>query len=98
MKGKIWDLVYAYISATPGDIQTVSRKIWFNAYAENGNVYIESAASHAPSSRITVRRRLDKENADTVYALYKKGAAWKETAKATRNYTYWQAIFDKSEL
>lgn len=98
MKSNIWDLIYKYISANPGDIQTISRKIWFNAYAENENIYIESASSHAPSSRITVRRRLDKENADTVYALYKKSADWKDVAKATRNYTYWQAIFAKAEL
>ncbi|MBO4500906.1 MAG: hypothetical protein J5760_01590 [Clostridia bacterium] len=98
MNGTIWDRVYGYIDANPGDIQTVSRKIWFSAYAESGNVYIESATSHAMSSRITTRRKLDKKNAEIVYELYKSGAKSQTAREFTRNYAYWRAIFAKAEI
>ena len=93
INGRIWDMVYEYVSANPGDIQTLVKRLWFNAYAENGEVFIESASAHAVSSRITVKRKLDKVNAGRVYELYKKGAKAKEFTDTTRNSSYWKAIF-----
>ena len=94
----VWDQVYKYIKGNPGDIQTLSRGIWFYTYAEGGNVFIESAAAHTVSSRITVRRKLDKENAEIVYALYKSEAKSQTAREITRNYTYWRAIFNKAGM
>ena len=93
MKNEIWRKVYAFVAANPGDMATVSRGLWFNVSAANGDVFIEKAKSHAYSSKITVKRKLDKANADTVYEAYCKRANSKDCYTITRNYSYWRALF-----
>ena len=51
---------------------TNPKGIWFYVYAENGNIYIESARNHSNSSRISGRRKLENEKFDAMLLLYKR--------------------------
>lgn len=76
---------------------TNPKGIWFYVYAENGNIYIESARNHSNSSRISGRRKLENEKFDAMLSLYKrrkKGeAVSQEATSTTRNQVYWYGIF-----
>ena len=86
--------------AAPRDIHTVPLKgepHWFYVYAENGNLYVEAARTHTPSSTIKGRRLLVSAECAMMMDIYqrrKKGeAVSKEATKATRCQVYWYGIF-----
>ena len=93
-------MISTYTKA-PRDVRTIPLKgsgIWFYVYAEQDDIYIESARNHAVSSVIRNRRRLEKEKVDAMLSLYfrrKNGEAVAQEATATtQNQVYWYGIFD----
>ena len=69
------DLVNSFMN-NPRDVSTkpITNRLgkWFYVYAENGNIYIESARNHSNSSRISGRRKLENEKFDAMLLLYKR--------------------------
>ena len=98
--GITWEEMTASFAKNPRDVQTVplgGGGIWFFAYAEHGELYVESGRNHANSSVIRNRRRLEKEKLEKMLSLYhrrNRGEAVAQEAKATtQNQVYWYGIF-----
>ena len=87
------DIVHSYTS-NPRNVITRKNGVWFYAYGDGENVYIESGRGKVPCSKITVRRRLDLNNFDRVYLMYKQGCPRGEICDATQNSSYWFGIFE----
>ena len=72
---------------------------WFFVYVENGDLYVDCAKEHKPSSQLTKRRMLsaDAEKCNIVFDLYcrrKRGEQVSAEATATTvNQIYWYGIF-----
>lgn len=95
-----WEEIVSSYSKNPRDVKTIPfnrQGIWFFVYAERDNIYIESARNHFNSSSIKIRRKLKKENVDTMLSLYfrrKKGeSVTQEAIEITYNQVYWYGIF-----
>ena len=78
----------------PRNVITRKNGVWFYAYGDGENVYIESGRGKARCSKITVRRRLDLNNFDQVYMMYKQGNPRSEICDVTQNSSYWFGIFE----
>ncbi len=79
----------------PRDVITRNGGVWFYAYADDKNVYIEAGRNHTKCSRITVRRRLDIENFETVYEMYLNSTPRNEICDVTLNSSYWYGILSE---
>lgn len=91
---------------TPRDVHTVpitnKPPLWFYVHTENGVIYVTSAESHTPSSRIMYPIKLNETEYDTIYAIYQKRKQGKpvssEATKATRAQVYWFGVFSEIGL
>ena len=96
-----WQTVYESFLHNPRDVKTTPKTnqtpLWFFVYAEDGNLYIESAKNHSNSSKITQRRRLDKNNFAKMLELNDRRnrgiSVYKEALSVTVNQVYWFGIF-----
>lgn len=88
----IKDIINSY-TITPRNVLTRKNGVWFYARGDGENIYIESGRGKAHCSKITVRRRLDLNNFDEVYLMYKQGAPRTEVCNVTQNSSYWFGIF-----
>ena len=96
-----WQTVYESFLHDPRDVKTTPKTnrtpLWFFVYAENGDLYIENAKNHSNSSKITQRRKLDKNNFAKMLELNDRRARGfsvsKEATSATVNQVYWFGIF-----
>ena len=95
-----WEEIVLSYKDNPRDVKTVPIKrkgIWFYVYVENDNIYIENAREHADTSKIKIRRRLEKEKTNAMLSLYYRRyngeAVTVEATKTTVNQVYWYGIF-----
>lgn len=96
-----WQTVYESFLHNPRDVKTMPKTnrtpLWFFVYAEDGNIYIENAKNHCISSKITQRRKLDKNNFEKMMDLNDRrdrGFSVSEEAQSvTVNQVYWFGIF-----
>ena len=88
-----WNEILQSYVQNPRDVITRKNGIWFYAYAEENNVYVEAGRNHTHRSKITVRRRLDKENFEKVLEMYINGEPRLEICQVTQNSSYWFGIF-----
>lgn len=62
----MWSKILREFSENPRDVHTIPKvkkePMWFFVYEEYGNIYIEKARSHEPSSSIQHRLRLRNRN------------------------------------
>lgn len=89
----IWIKVLKSYEKAPRDVLTHGGRKYFYVYAEKGDVYVESGRMHKNASKISVRRRLDKENLEEIYENYVEGAKPSEILDITYNSVYWFGIF-----
>ena len=96
-----WQTVYESFLHDPRDVKTTPKAnrtpLWFFVYAEDGNIYIGNAKNHSISSKITQRRKLDKNNFEKMMDLNDRrdrGFSVSEEAQSvTVNQVYWFGIF-----
>ena len=89
----IWNKIVKDYKDDPRDVLTAGGRKYFYVYAEGNEVFIESGRTHSNASKISSRRRLDKESLDVVYNKYKTGARPKNLQDDTFNSVYWLGIF-----
>lgn len=89
----IWNKILDSYSKNPRDILTFGKRKYFYVYTEKDDIYIESGREHINASKITVRRKLDKENLEFIYSKYKAGSKPSEVLDITYNSVYWFGIF-----
>lgn len=74
----IWSKLISLLMKAPAEVETVpsnSRQpLWFNAYVENGDLYVQNSVNHKPSTNMIQRRKITKKDFETVYAYYQRWA------------------------
>lgn len=96
-----WQTIYESFLHNSRDVRTTPKTnrtpLWFFVYAEKGDIYIENAKNHSNSSKITQRRKLDKNNFTKMMNLNDqrdRGFSVSEEARSvTVNQVYWFGIF-----
>lgn len=75
---EIWEKIIEILSVEPRDIVTVPsnkrQPLWFKAYIEKDNVYVENSDNYSPSTKMSNRRIITKKDFLTVYEYYHKWA------------------------
>ncbi len=73
-----WINMIDQLKGTPTEIATVpsnnKEPLWFNAYVENGDLYVQNSISHKPSTKMSQRRKISKNDFDVVYSYYHRWA------------------------
>ena len=90
---EVWNLIADSYSKNPRDVLTYGKRKYFFVYVEENDIYIESGRTHKNASDIKTRRKIDKSNAETIYAAYKAGSKPSELLNVTYNSVYWFGIF-----
>ena len=101
----IWNEIVLSYASNPRDVKTVPMKregIWFYVYAENDNIYVENARNHSNSSKIKVRRKIQKEELEDMISLHNKRrkgvSVSKEAIEITYNQVYWFGILNDMQI
>ena len=96
----MWDQIFLEFQRNPRDICTNPIRgngVWFYVWTEGYNLFVSNSKSHAPSSKIKGRRRLNPSECDTMLHLYKMRCLGKPVSQAasatTVNQVYWYGIF-----
>lgn len=101
-----WNKIIATLRDTHMEISTVpsnNRKpLWFAAYVENGDLYVQNATIHKPSTNISQRRKITKRDFETVYPYYHRWASGEtylrqEVRTLSRNTAYIFALIVEFE-
>lgn len=70
----VWEKIIAGLSEIPIEIATVPSNnrtpLWFSVYLDRGNIYVDNAIMNIPSTRMTGRRKIRKNDFLTVYQFY----------------------------
>lgn len=73
-----WKMIIDQLQGVPAEIATVpsnkKEPLWFTASIDKGNLYIQSAINHKPSSMISKRRKISRKDFETVYSYYHRWA------------------------
>lgn len=101
----LWAGLLEALEENPQDIITVPLKKegrWFCAYAENGNLYVESSMIKKPSCVIKTRRKLNKKEFAPMAYIFRRRLSGakvsKEASQITRNQVYWYGIFSRYKI
>lgn len=100
----IWTTIINHFKDNPHDVKTAPKvrrePKWFYVYTDGYNVFVINAKSHIESCSIKGNRKLDSQNADSVYDCYlKRKAGIKNNANGiTHNSSYWYGIFEELGL
>ena len=100
-----WQKILESLGDKTIELKTVPKTnktpIWFSAYKEDGNIYIDCAKENVPSSKITTRRKLTFKDFRNVYPLYLKRenseSISKEVTKITVNQVYYFSMIKNLE-
>ncbi|SCJ84774.1 DUF6508 domain-containing protein [uncultured Clostridium sp.] len=95
-----WQKILESLGDKTIELKTVPKTnktpIWFSAYKEEGNIYINCAKENVPSSKITARRKLTFKDFRNIYPLYLKRengeSVSKEVTKITVNQVYYFSL------
>lgn len=100
MDRSMWNKIISEFQENPRDVRTCPTRgqgVWFFVWVEGKNLYVSRSRAHTPSSSITGRRRLNPDECEPVFCLYKKRclgeAVSREATGLTRNQVYWYGIF-----
>jgi hypothetical protein len=73
-----WNKIVVILQKEPAEVVTVpsnkKEPLWFNASFENGNLYVQNSISHKPSTKMSQRRKISKNDFETVYSYYHRWA------------------------
>jgi len=101
-----WKKITTALEGTPTEVATVPSNnkelLWFNAYIENGKLYVGNSESHSPSTNISQRRKITKNDFMTVYEYYHRWANGKrylrqKVREISRNTAYIFALISHFE-
>ena len=73
-----WSNIITQLKENDEEIRTVPSNnrepLWFNAYVENENLYVQNSIRNNPSTKMSQRRKISKKDFDTVYPYYHRWA------------------------
>ena len=93
MNSLTWEEIFESFAKNPRDVITKENGVWFYAYTEDKDIYVESGRNHTKRSEISIRRKLDRQNFETIYNMYINNAPRSNFLDITRNSSYWFGIF-----
>ena len=98
MNGELlWNKISLEINNAPIEIATVpsnnKEPLWFIAYIDNGVVYVDNSKTKKPSTKMSQRRKISKDDFFTVYSYYHRWANGErhlrqEVRRLSRNTAY----------
>ena len=93
MNNLTWEGIFKSFTENPRDVITRKNGVWFYAYGDGENVYVEAGKNHKKCSKITMRRRLDREKFEEIFDMYVNNSPLREVREITQNSSYWFGIF-----
>lgn len=101
----LWETIVDSFTRKPRDVITIPTKgdgVWFYVSSKSGRVFVSGALTHTPPSQVRGSRQLDRNNCDTMFALYQRRKAGEpvsqEASSITQNQVYWYGIFNDLNL
>ena len=74
----MWQSINAGLSGKMHEIPTVpsnsKEPLWFKAYIELGEIFVQNATTHKPPTNMSQRRKISKLDFDTVFPYYHRWA------------------------
>lgn len=74
----VWSKIMSSLKEMPNEVATVpsnnKEPLWFNAYIENGDLFVQNAITHRPSTQMSKSRKISRKDFDTVYCYYHRWA------------------------
>ena len=101
---QLWFKINQTLGNDQIDIKTIPSNsrdpLWFIAYIENGNLYVDNSINHVPSTKMSGRRKISLNDFITVFQYYhrwKKGETHlrQEVRTMSRNTAYIFGLIDK---
>lgn len=79
MNGELlWNKICLELNNAPIETVTVpsnnKEPLWFIAYIDNGEVYVDNSRTKKPSTKMSQRRKISQDDFLTVYAYYHRWA------------------------
>lgn len=72
----VWNNIITSLKEKSVDVVTVpsnkKEPLWFNAYIENENLFVQNAISCCPSTQMSQSRKISKKDFDIVYSYYRR--------------------------
>lgn len=95
---KLWNRIRSALGQSPREFRT-KRGLWFSAYSRDGALFVTKAHSQAPSCKISMERRITKEEFRRLYPYHD---SWKknhpgisqEMGAQSNNSSYVMALID----
>lgn len=93
----VWSSIIAQLKENDKELTTVPSNnrepLWFNAYVENENLYVQNSIRNHPSTKMSQRRKISKKDFDALYLYYYRWANGErhlrqEVTALSRNTTY----------
>lgn len=103
---QVWINIMTSLNDMPLELSTVpsnnKEPLWFNAFIENGDLFVENAVNHRPSTQMSKVRKISKKDFDTVYSYYYRWASGErylrqEVRTLSRNTAYIFALISRFE-
>lgn len=103
---KVWGDMISSLNVAPAEVPTIPSNnrepLWFNAFIENGALFVENAINHNPPTHMSKRRKISKKDFDTVYSYYHRWANGErylrqEVRTLSRNTAYIFALISRFE-
>lgn len=101
-----WNKIISALKVDPMELATVPSNrrepLWFKVYMEKGILYVDNAVYKNPSTRMSQRRKISKDDFLTVYAFYHRWANGEthlrdEVRQLSRNTAYIFALISEFE-
>ena len=96
----MWSKIISSYQSQPRDVRTQPLQkggLWFYVWAEGNNLYVKNSMEHQPSCQIQEQRRLNPDECQAMYDLYKRRChgekVSQEATRITVNQVYWYGIF-----
>jgi hypothetical protein len=95
----IWDRVTSIITINGIELQTITGR-WFRVSCDKGKLFVDEATSHIPSSKLSIRRPISKNDFLLVYSYYDswingETGVRQEVSRKSRNTAYIFALIEK---
>lgn len=100
MDGEVlWNGIISNLSSYGEELQTTTG-LWFSASSDKGKLYVDKATSHFPSSKLSIRRPISKNDFLLVYSYYDRWVNGEtgvrhEVSRKSRNTAYIFALIEK---
>jgi hypothetical protein len=95
----LWDIIISSLTSLGDESQTTTG-LWFRASSDKGKLYVDKATSHIPSSKLTMRRPISKNDFLLVYSYYDRWVngetrVRQEVSSKSKNTAYIFALIEK---